>query len=177
MVEEFKSIECFPNILIGNNGTIKTKEYIDKSGNKRKSKILKTFDHNGYTRVRITIENGQKVIGVHRLVALAFVKNNNNYPEVNHIDENKSNNYYKNLEWVTHKENSNHGTRGERIGKKTSERYNKNGRLFKVWNENEYYEFRNMRECSRVLNIKYSSVYRKLKNMSANCDYNFKYLE
>lgn len=63
-------------------------------------------------------KRGCKTHSVHRLVAEAFVPNPNGLPEVNHIDENKQNNVASNLEWVTHKENSTHGTRRERIGEK-----------------------------------------------------------
>ena len=45
---------------------------------------------------------------VHRLVALAWIKNKNNKPQVNHIDGNRSNNHYLNLEWVTNSENMAH---------------------------------------------------------------------
>lgn len=52
---------------------------------------------------------------VHRLVATTFVKNPNNLPMVNHIDENPHNNRVDNLEWVTASQNANHGTRNARI--------------------------------------------------------------
>jgi hypothetical protein len=53
---------------------------------------------------------GRKTVYVHRLLAMAFIPNPHNKPCVNHIDEDKHNNSLSNLEWVTQKENVNHGT-------------------------------------------------------------------
>lgn len=55
-----------------------------------------------------------KTIKVHRLVAQAFIPNPNNLPEVNHIDNDRTNNYFKNLEWVTRKGNCEHAARQKR---------------------------------------------------------------
>lgn len=60
-------------------------------------------------------DGNKKDENVHRLVALAFIDNPNNLPQVNHIDENKLNNNVVNLEWVNEKQNANHGTRNKRI--------------------------------------------------------------
>ena len=57
-----------------------------------------------------------KQFSVHRIVAEAFLQNPNGYTEVNHKDECKTNNRAENLEWCSHVQNSNHGTRGRRIG-------------------------------------------------------------
>lgn len=53
---------------------------------------------------------------IHRLVAKAFVPNPDNLPEVNHIDEDKTNNHYTNLEWCTRDYNMQYGTRTIRAG-------------------------------------------------------------
>ena len=73
----------------------------------RKSKILKqATDKDGYKRVRLYKNGKYKVYSVHRLVAQAFLDNPNNYPIINHKDEDKANNYYKNLEWCTQQYNT-----------------------------------------------------------------------
>lgn len=64
----------------------------------------------GYIRTRLNSGSHSKTFYVHRLVAEAFVPNPNNYPEVNHIDEQKWHNFVNNLEWVTRLQNVHHGT-------------------------------------------------------------------
>ena len=67
---------------------------------KTQSYIYGGWDKDGYIRVHLTAKNGKtKIEKVHRLVALVFLDNPNNYPVVNHKDENKQNNSVENLEW------------------------------------------------------------------------------
>lgn len=95
--------------------------YITKTGqvwSVRKNDFLKKSKHKtGYFRVHLVGDNQKKIQYIHRLVAIAFLPNPNNLPQVNHKDENKENNNVNNLEWVTSKENCNWGTRNERIAK------------------------------------------------------------
>lgn len=68
----------------------------------------------GYYQVKLSKNGKTENHMVHRLVALHFIDNEYNLPEVNHIDEDKSNNYWWNLEWSTRVQNINHGTRTKR---------------------------------------------------------------
>lgn len=84
----------------------------------RKGCVLKqNTDKGGYKYVGLYKDGKVKYIKVHRLVAQVFLHNPDNLPEVNHIDENKSNNRVDNIEWCSHKQNCNHGTRNERMSK------------------------------------------------------------
>ena len=65
----------------------------------------------GYSQINLYKDCDRKMFSIHRLVAQAFVPNPDNKPQINHIDEDKPNNNFNNLEWVTSKENNNHGTR------------------------------------------------------------------
>ena len=71
-------------------------------------KFLRIVSCGRYGMVDLCKNGTRKKFLVHRLVADAFVKNPKLNPQVNHIDGNKRNNNYKNLEWVTAKENSQH---------------------------------------------------------------------
>jgi hypothetical protein len=67
---------------------------------KRQSVLKGSADKDGYIRVQLTAKNGKtKTEKVHRLVAIAFLDNPDNLPQVNHKDENKQNNCITNLEW------------------------------------------------------------------------------
>ena len=107
--------------------------------NTGRAKLMKPFDNgNGYLCVNLYKNREYKKCLVHRLIAETFLENPENKSEVNHIDEDKTNNFVflnedgsidkekSNLEWSTPKENLNHGTRNERIRKA-----NTNGKLSK----------------------------------------------
>lgn len=73
-----------------------------------KNRCLKGTSANGYRKVELWKDSKGKKEYVHRLVAMAFVDNPNNLPEVNHKDGNRLNNRYDNLEWVTSSGNTKH---------------------------------------------------------------------
>lgn len=72
-------------------------------------KLTNTFlSKRGYPTFRFSDKGKQFNYRVHRLVGAAFIPNPNNYPQINHIDENKTNNHVENLEWCTAKHNLEH---------------------------------------------------------------------
>lgn len=92
---------------------------------KSKRGILKPFtDKDGYLKVGLHKNGIHKQFFVHRLVAKAFISNPDNLPEINHKDENKSNNTVSNLEWCTRIYNINYGSHNEREAFTKSNRYN-----------------------------------------------------
>ena len=82
---------------------------------KRFLKTIKT--QKGYEIVYLYKDNSVKHPTIHKLVAMAYIPNPNNLPQINHKDENKENNSVNNLEWCTNKYNSNYGTRNKRMAK------------------------------------------------------------
>lgn len=74
----------------------------------------------GYLIVGLSRDGELRTKAIHRLVAEAFLQNNDDYPCVNHMDEDKTNNHAENLEWCTFEYNNNYGTRNERISAATS---------------------------------------------------------
>lgn len=69
---------------------------------------------NEYASVSLSQDGKLSKIAIHKLVAISFVPNPCGYKEINHIDENKSNNSVDNLEWVDHTTNMRHGSRTKR---------------------------------------------------------------
>ena len=78
---------------------------------KNKTKEIVTFEtEKGYKRATLHFKGRTYYIKVHRLVALAFIPNPDNKPQINHKDGNKLNNCVDNLEWVTDLENKQHAS-------------------------------------------------------------------
>lgn len=70
--------------------------------------IKPKIDKDGYLRLALSNKGKTKYYYVHRLVALSYLENKDNLPCVNHIDGNKRNNHYKNLEFCTVRYNNLH---------------------------------------------------------------------
>ena len=143
MQEIWKPIEGYDGQYeASNTGYIKSieRDVLRKDGQKyhRKERILKTWvDRGGYLQVSLyDKKRKKKTCKVHRLIGSTFLRTVEGKDEINHIDEDKTNNAVWNLEWCTRKENNNHGTRNERVGKAHSKpvaQYTKDGELVKTW--------------------------------------------
>lgn len=117
MIEIWKDIKGYEKMYqVSNLGRVRSLDRFDGAGHFIKGQIIKgvTGQEGRYQQVGLSKKGKKKRLYVHRLVAYAFCPNPYNKPLVNHIDENKQNNRYDNLEWVTNKENCNHGTAIER---------------------------------------------------------------
>lgn len=117
MEEIWKDIHGYEGLYqVSNLGRVKSLPrgkqwpYRQTHNNIRKPKLNK----NGYLCVNLSKENNVQWFNVHRLVAMTFLPNPYNLPEVNHKDEGRIDNRVENLEWCTHQYNLTYGTINQR---------------------------------------------------------------
>ena len=106
-------------------------------------------DKDGYLTVNLKKNGRYKCAKIHRLVADAFIRNENGYPMINHIDEDKANNVYTNLEWCDAKYNNNYGSKPSKFMKRVA-MLSKNGELIRV--------FDSINEAARCCNVSPSTI-------------------
>lgn len=94
-------VQGYPDYLVYESGKIWS--------NKTNKFLKPAYNKGGYASVELFNENGSRRFLIHRLVAFAFIPNPNNYPQVNHKDENPANNNVDNLEWCSATYNMNYG--------------------------------------------------------------------
>lgn len=153
---------------ISNFGNLKSLDMVVKCrGGKSRlvsgSILKKRYAPNGYIQYVLCKDGKKEYLYAHRLVAMAFIPNDNNkLNQINHIDENKHNNHVDNLEWCTQHYNNTYGTKIERqlrntdyieIGKKQSvpvNQFTKDGMLVRKWPS--------ISEVKRVLKLSASDI-------------------
>lgn len=130
-MEIWRYIEGYEGLYqVSNMGRIKSLKF-------GKEKILKSCKGSGGYLYLVLCKDGKnKPYLVHRLVASAFLNNPNNLPQINHIDEDKTNNKVENLEYCDAKYNMNYGSRIERMSKSLSTpilQFTKDGKFVRKW--------------------------------------------
>ena len=153
-MEEWKVVKEHNKYMISSLGRVKSLKY-------NKERILKPMvDNKGY--LRIDLDN--KTYKIHRLVAEHFIDNPDKLPQVNHKDEDKSNNSYLNLEWCNNKYNANYGSRVKKVNQ-----YDCNDNLIRTWSS--------MKQASLELNIQLSHICSCCRgNRKSSGGYKWKYV-
>lgn len=114
-MENWKKIPGYEDYSVSNLGRVRRDTYSKAS---EPGRILKPAEnHAGYLRHILSKSGKVKQMFLHRLVALAFLPNQGEKSQVNHIDGNKKNNNLENLEWVTFSENIKHSVSNDLIKK------------------------------------------------------------
>ena len=141
-MEKWKDAPGFPGYQVSDAGRVK------RSIN---GKMLRPVCYsNGYYVVNLS----GKRIGVHRLVALAFIPNPSGLPQINHKNENKADNRVANLEWCDSQYNNNYGLRTQKASvslSKPVKQLSRDGVLIRV--------FYGIHEAGRQTNIDYRNIY------------------
>ena len=97
---------------VSNLGRVRSLDHKTKRGMVKGKYLKPGVDWQGYHHVVLYNNGVRKVRYIHRLVAIAFIENVYNHPQVNHKDENKANNQVSNLEWCSDSYNLSYGMRG-----------------------------------------------------------------
>lgn len=162
MEELWKPIEGYETLYeVSNFGSVRSKNRvrIDKNGIRKNYKgKLMVLSQSGkldkysksYLKISLCDENKKCTqFLIHRLVAKHFIENPHNYSEVNHIDENKDNNFASNLEWCDRAYNNHHSKITEKLNESKKIKVDQltlEGEFIKTWN--------GIREAARGLNMK-----------------------
>lgn len=119
---QWKQIKGFEGLYkISSTGEVLSIKRENGLGSRNEDKIRKLSVKKGYVTVALSKESKLKYYLVHRLVAEAFLDNESNLPQVNHINGNKLDNRIENLEWCDQSYNQTHA---RKIGLQGGEKSN-----------------------------------------------------
>lgn len=173
MNEEWRDIQGYEGFYqVSNLGRVKSLDRFDGFQNNVKGKILKKYiSETGYERACLSKNNKTKKFQVHRLVATAFIPNPDNKPQVNHIDECRSNNNFENLEWCTAQYNSKYGSRPNKISALKSKP------IISISSSGLMRYFKSITAASKSLNVNFQNISSVIKGRRKHAGgYYFKFV-
>lgn len=145
-----------------------------KVRNKKSGRIMAQIKTNrGYLRVHLSKFGNLKNELVHRLVAMAFIENPNNYPQVNHKDENKANNNVDNLEWCSRQYNMSYGTQATNMQGKQRHVQSCRVNQYDIYG-NFIATYRSINEAGKINNINSGAIYFAIQNGGTSGGYIWK---
>lgn len=149
---EYINIPGFNGYMINKHGSI-----IRIYCNNTKWKEVKGFiNHQGYIKIGLRKNNKTYYKSIHRLVAEIFIPNPNNYNIINHIDENKINNDYTNLEWCTIQYNNTYKNANNKYINK------RKAVIVKDIINNVEIRYESLWSCSKAMNINSGTIKEKI---------------
>lgn len=158
-------IPDYPNYKISPEGSVLSLNY-NKTG---KAIILKKHaTRNGYVRAGLSNSKNKKLISIHRIVAEVFCKKENHHTQVNHIDGNKRNNHFENLEWCTMSENIRHSfdVLGRNVAKGEAKIKMSKLKEVDIVNIRKMIECKTLTEIAKTYNVSIGLI-SKIKNKKA----------
>jgi hypothetical protein len=162
--EEWKEIELY-------GLTYKVSNYGEIIGKRKKIKLRYSDDN--YLECSVGYKVARKTVRVHRIVAMLFIPNPNNYPEINHKDFKRENNRVDNLEWCTHKQNIKYSNLYNREVQCLKSRGENNGRA--ILTEDDVINIRNLydkngnaAEIARIYNRGWQTINHIIKRTTWN---------
>lgn len=148
--EIWKPIKYYEGLYtVSNYGRVKSLERdvfmpdgIKKNGHIKEHYVSQHDNGRGYLFVVLYKNNKSKKEYVHRLVALTFIDNPQHFPQVNHKDEDKQNNYVENLEWCDSTYNNTYGSHVQRMVEtcRNNGTYDRFSKRMKENNPNKYWK-------------------------------------
>lgn len=178
-IEEWKSIQGYDHYMVSNIGRVKTLErtYMSAFPRHQEEKTLNLAERkDGYISILLCKDGIRKTFNVHRLVADAFIPNEDSTLCVNHINEKKYCNIVSNLEWVTHKYNNSYGTRLERLrNAKTNGKTSR--KVARIRNGNVLEVLPSTRECERKYGYNHARISSCCRSGQTAFGYKWKYVD